>query len=518
MGLLRDTIDTVRAVAVVARRDAPPAPAPDASMAEHAEAYSRRFDHAKRTDSIQNFMTGLGTVNDKARAGVARWRQRMWASDLESLYRFNPYAALLVDKIADDATRKGWTFDPETEDEKLALKAEDERLKVQTRINESIKWGRLYGGCLLLMVTDDDIPTEFKGRESLWLQQPLDLDRVNKVLALIPLTCPDEAWPYAWEQDIRTGDFGEVSLWYIDPSTVQGSVTGMPMGQALVHRSRLVYFGGKKLPRHLRSRHNGFDDSVIEVAWEAIQNITSADQAMAVLMQEVKTDVITIEGLANLATSDDGEASLMRRLRQIATSSSLLNKIVLGGGEKFESSHNAVTGCADLHDKAAGGFSAASSIPRASVYGEAPGGLNTDGESHKDDWRMSVAAWQEAVLRQKVEKVYRVIHAAKAGPYKGAPPQPTQLRFQPLDQPTEQVKATNLQVISQAIAALVQWGVIAPTEARRVLVTMAALEGVDLDDDLIEDDDDLSGYLDEPASQPPSAASGDNGVGTPAEG
>jgi hypothetical protein len=508
MGMIRDTIDTVRAVASVTRGDGgPPAPPPSATPTQQVDAYSKRLDHAKRTDSIQNLMTGLGSVNDKARAGVARWRQRMWSTDLETLYRFNPYAALLVDKLPDDATRKGWTFDPEDDEEKLRLEAEDERLRVPTRVNESIKWGRVYGGCVLLMVTDEDIPAEFADKEGLWLQTPLDIGRVNAVLSLIPLVCPDEAWPYRWDNDIRSGDFGEVNVWYLNPDTVHGAIEGMPTGTALVHSSRLVYFGGQKLPRHLRSRYNGYDDSVIERSWEAIQNITSADQAMAVLTQEIKTDVLTIDGLANLATSDDGENSLLRRLRQIAGSRSVLNATVLGAGEKWQSNTSPVTGFADLHDKAASGYSASSGMAKASIYGEAPGGLNTDGESHKDDWRMTVASWQEAVLRQKVEKLYRVVLGAKEGPYKGSPPEPLGLRFLPLDQPTEKAKADNLLKFAQGVGVLIQWGVLQPSEARQALVDSEALEGVDLEDQvgLVE-----PAPATEPPAQLPEPASDDD--------
>lgn len=454
-------------------------------------------DHHRRADSIENALTGLGTSNDKATQGVPVWRTRWTPEQLEALYRFNVYAAMYIDKIGDEATRKGWRLEiPNTEPEDLAKEQErfDKRLRIPSTIADGVRWGRLYGGCIAVMVTEEDMAPTPPGRSPhAWLQTPLRPERVRRLCALPLFTCTAEAYPDSWETDVRRPEYGEPSIWYVQPDVQYGGVAdeirtieqvegwGDFGNGVLIHRSRVIWFRGNVLPRRVRNRYSGVDDSVLERSWDAIQSVTSADQAMAVLTHELKIDVIKLAKLSAIATSDEGEQALHRRLKQIAQGKSLLNAIVIGDDEDFAQHHSPVTGFADLHDKAEGTFSAASQIPKTAVYGEPPSGLNTDGESHRDNWFRTVAAWQETYLRPRLEALYRVVLASDDGPTGGQIPEDWSIEFADLDQPTTETRVKNLHTLAMAANEMVKMGVLSLEQATRVLVAVAAQMGVEIE-------------------------------------
>lgn len=453
-----------------------------ASLRRRVDTLDAVRDFRRRGDSIENAVTGLGTSQDKATQGVPVWRSRWRDTELEALYRFNPYAAMLVDKPGDEAVRKGWRLivgDADAEEVAKEQERTEKRLRLPAVIAEGLRWGRLYGGAIGVMVTDEDVDrSRVEGGRSSWLREPMDLDRVRKLHAIQLLACTSEAWPIEWETDFRSTEYGEPKIWQIQPNVMYGGASsnldgGLGIeGTAEVHRSRVLWFRGTVIPRLVRNRHQGVDDSVIERAWDSIQGITSADQAMAVLVHELKIDVIKLAKLSAVATSDEGEQALHTRLKQIAQGKSLLNAIVIGDDEDYSQHHSPVTGFAELHGKAESAYSAASGMGKAMVYGEPPSGLSTDGESHRDNWFRVVAAYQETYVRRLLEKAYAVILASEDGPTGGDVPEDWSLEFNPLDQPTTETRAKNLLTIAQAVNELVKLGVVGIDQANQLVVTL----------------------------------------------
>ena len=116
---------------------------------------------AGTADSFQNFQArlgyGTGNVADGATYGfnpVSRNRQL-----LEWAYRGSWIVKQAVDTVAEDMTRAGieiqTELDPADVDQILAKM---QHLCVWQRLRETVKWSRLYGGCIAMMLIDGQRP------------------------------------------------------------------------------------------------------------------------------------------------------------------------------------------------------------------------------------------------------------------------------------------------------------------------------------------------------------------------
>lgn len=424
------------------RNDAAPSPElPHGALAAAVE----------RIDSLVNTLTGLGSATDKgavARPDVSRRSFSM--AELVALYRFNAYARRFVNQWPDQATRKGWRVVDDTQDQGL-MDDEDKRLHVRARVNEAARWARLMGGAVILPVLREDVPPEFRGLESRWAQQPLDLDRVIGIDNLVVLD-RSEAQPFDFVADIHDPSFRQPRLWSVSPA-VSGALSGdqeLPSG--LFHSSRVLWFPGATLPSAYRFLNYGFGDSVLEAAWDQIRGLTSADQAAYTLTQEMKLDVVKIPGLDGLEVSDQRELFRLR-MQALAQSKAINHLILLGEGDDFQTRGAPLTGWGDLKDHAREAYSAATGQPQTLAFGEAPSGLNTDGESSRRNFHDQIATYQRNDLAPPLEQLYTLLFRAKEGPTNGNEPESWRLEWEPLDEltTTQQAELEEIQAKTDAI-------------------------------------------------------------------
>ena len=324
--------------------------------------------------SIVNTLTGLGGVNDKGAAGRPNiGRLILTDVELTALYLANGISRRIIDIVPDEMTRKGWKVtitsgdeDPETD----ASADEDVTLHTFDRVNEAKKMARLYGGSIILMVTDD-------GEKD--LSRPLNLENVTKLLALHVFDA-NEAIPRTYESDITQEGYRDPLLWDISPTvpftTLQGGQ--ILMNFSTVHASRVLYFRGRKRPPSWRFRgsrsNNVLDDSFLQAIWDEVRNLTSVMAGGATLAQEIRESVVTVAGLAALSTSDQ-QAQFTMKMKIMAAAKSLLGIIVLGEGDKYENRSNPPTGFKELSGEAQAMLSAVTGYPQTILFGTVPAGL-----------------------------------------------------------------------------------------------------------------------------------------------
>lgn len=400
----------------------PVAPEPVASSASVWE-YQPHSDSwlavESRQDSVSNPLTGLGGSYDKGQ--IARpnaYIIPLAPQELRSLFANNGIANRIVSLPAKRACRRGWTV-PEIGDE-------DRRLQTYPRVEEAMTWARLHGGSPLLMVTEDDVPSSFRGRPIDWLREPLDLRRVGKLHALQPFDAV-EAAPVRWNTDVRSPGYRMPAEWRI-------SADGF---SATVHASRVVYFrGAKRPPSEARGGFAGNrlpDDSCLQAVWDEIRRLTETLQGGAVMAQELRESVLTIANLSAKRSSD--QASVIdEQISLIARGKALLGMILLGKDDKYENRSNPPTGFKELSSGAWEALAAATGIPQVILMGSTPGGLNTDGASSWEGFRALVSDYQEA-NRAELERLYEVVYAAQDGPTGGKAPKGWTLTFETLDEP-----------------------------------------------------------------------------------
>lgn len=281
----------------------------------------------------------------------------------ERFYRTTWEGGKAVDIIADDMTREGWRWTaPDLDAEELKkLSDEEERLGSTAAINQALKYKRTYGGGVVFL--------GLKGDERGNAAEPVEIDR---------LSVGDLAWVRAIPRHrISAVDIeqNELSPNYMQPELYT-------IGAQQVHRSRLMIFGGNPFDYSWSNyrRGDGFGDGIFPRLFQEISNAISARQNIAHLIHKTAVAVIKSERGFDMAGTEAGVLANQKLLNYIQQMSNFL-AIMLEKGDDlgtWSASFDGVTKVAEFYLQV---LSATLDIPAARFLGEAPGGLNTDGDS-----------------------------------------------------------------------------------------------------------------------------------------
>lgn len=428
-----------------------PGPAPGPAPGAPAARQDATDGSSRYMGSIYNTLTGYGGQSDKGSAARPNtYRQGLSLDELESLYAYNAYAGRVVDQLADDATRKGWVV-KDDEGESDPLSDEIDRLDVAAKFCEAIKWARLYGGSGVLIITDEDTDA---------LSTPLDPKHLRKITNLTVL----DAWemsPATYETDPHDPRYRDVATWYVYPAGRAAGVT------AEVHASRMLYFFGRKLsPSQRWGGESGLDQSVLDQSWDAVRNLTSVDQGGASVAQQIMVGVLKMSNLGAKQASDQ-RANFLERIALVAKTISALNMVVLSPEEDYATRSASVSGWKDLSEQARLSLAAVTGMPQTLLFGETPGGLSTDGDSHRKIWAAVVSAYQAFAVRPQAHYLTTLIYAQTDGPTKGVEPESWKLEFRPLDEPTRKEKADTEKVHAETDQIRINTGVVDPEHVAR---------------------------------------------------
>lgn len=200
---------------------------------------------------------------------------------LNSLYRDNWVVQNVVGIIPDDITKKWFVLTGSIAPEYLT---EFERVQRTTqlkeRINEGMRWGRLYGGVAGLIL--------IRGQEGM-LDQPLDYDSIMPGsfagLYIVDRWCgitPD----IGIVSDIRDPDFGLPEYY-----TINGEESRII---AKVHHSRIIRFTGRDLPFLEKMAEMYWGESEIEALYTDVVKHDCVSSNMAALTFRANIDTMKV--------------------------------------------------------------------------------------------------------------------------------------------------------------------------------------------------------------------------------
>lgn len=471
----------------------------------------RKFDRGNKTpqapapsktnDSFQNMTArvGLQAENIQSKSTytndfISRNRQV-----LESAYRTSWIAAAAVNAIADDMTREGVTLlgdlDVEVEEniERMATK-----LKVWQGLNSTVRWARLYGGAVgLLMIDGQDVSTplrmdavakdQFKGIYVLdrWMLQPTLNDVITDM----------------------TPDLGKPKFY----DTIQDAQFGLP--QLHIHHSRVIRMEGMELPYYQRMAENGWAQSVLEALWDRLIAFDSTTEGAAQLVYKAHLRTFTVENLREIiAVGGRQMDALMKQIDMIRQYQSNEGMTLMDDTDKFEAHSYTFSGLADMVGVFAEQVSGALGIPLVRLFGQTPKGLNATGDAEIRQYYDNVRVNQERMMRSGVLKVYELLYRSTTG---DAPPEGFDIEFAPLWTPSDQDKATINSSITSAIVQASEAGIIDRDTALKELRQSAAITGVwsNITDEQIQEAEDepppsmeMNGEQTQSSEAPPSGA------------
>jgi phage-related protein (TIGR01555 family) len=393
-------------------------------------------------DGLVNFFSGLGTGKDK----TANWQHLYTPGDqqqFESVYATSWLAKKIIDIVPQDMTREWRTWNAE---EAEALYAAENDLHLKTKVRQWLTLARLYGGAAILIGDDSG------GRDP---TQPLDVKQFQQGgLRYLHVFNRFELTPDGKITDLRDPDYGKPEFYRVNTGKIR---------DLKIHRSRFVFAVGADAPQRVSEMNDGWGLSVLEFIRQVVVNVEAAAMNAAALVEEAKVDVVTIPELDTILSTTDGEQRMIRRWTLANSMKSVINTLMLGGGETFERKQITFGGLPELIHTQMELASGAADVPVTRLLGQSPAGLNSTGESDIRNYYDMIASKQNTDLKENLERLDIALIRHVLGDYD---PEEVNYEWAPLWQLDPKVAADTGKVIVETINTLNQTNLFAPEELR----------------------------------------------------
>lgn len=438
-----------------------------------------------REDGYVNLLNKYGTKQDNSEAYKFEREPVIPDMQLTGLYEGNGLFSKIIDTPAEEALKHG--FDLNLKSDELNAFVEDtlDDLEWEEKAATAIKWARLYGGALIVMLIDD-------GRG---LEEPVDWEHIRSIDELRvyerSIVQPDYASLY--QQDYggkgvgnRVSKFGQPEYYYV--SSIYGSFK--------VHESRCLVFRNGVLPEQTSNATYLFwgMPEYVRIRRALRETVTAHTDSVKLLERSVQA-IYSMKGLASLLTTDDGENQVLKRLQLVDTSRGLLNSIAIDSeGENYDFKTFQFSGVKDVIDATCNMLSALTNIPQTILFGRSPAGMNATGDSDFESYYNFVEKIQRLMLKRNLRTLLDVVFRAGIASGDVAEEPDYKLEFKPLwslsdteQAAVDQTKAQTEQIKAQTAQLYVDMQALDPTEVRRRL---ASDEEFDVEDIISEDDED----------------------------
>jgi hypothetical protein len=413
-------------------------------------------------DSFVNFNFNLGVGADNALTSSTYGFNPITRNRtlLEWIYRGSWMGGVAVDVVADDMTRSGVDLQGELEPETIQeIEEEVVRLGIWNNINDGIKWARLYGGAIVVMLID--------GQD---LSTPLRLNTIRK------------------------GQFGGLLVldrWMVEPSledlvTDYGPELGLPkyytvtdQGPALrrmkIHHSRCLRLEGIRLPYWQRLMENLWGLSVVERLYDRMVAFDSATTGAAQLVYKSYLRTMKVKDLREVVAAGgaalQGLAAYVDTMRRFQGIEGIT--LIDQEDEIEAATHGAFSGLSDALAQFGQQLSGALQIPLVRLFGQSPMGFST-GETDLRNYYDTVKQQQEKELKVDVTRIYRAVAAGLGIEL----PEGFGVDFRSLWQLTPEEKSDIAGKVAVAVGQVEETGLVDRATALRELRQSSELTGI----------------------------------------
>jgi uncharacterized protein len=502
------------------------------------DAHGRQMalpDPGDRMDGWQNWQTGVGTAADKTTLGRFFPTWRILDTELRNLNDASDLAAKTVWDRPNEQFREGYDMvgriprakksgsPTDAADDVPESDARDlrewaaENFELDTNLHEGAGWGRLFGGCLLVLgLNDGGMPWE-----------PLDEDKIRSFdfLSLV-----DRRYAYVQSQysGINAKKYGTAQIYLISNAIAgsgwdeHGDVTAKTPEVLrasgaqiqLCHSSRVIRFDGNPADVQSRQRLAGWTWSVLQRVYAAMRQFEHAFDSAGYLLADASQSVFKVMGLMK-AISAGNRQYMQNRAMAMEMSRSVIRGIMLDAGDKegknaesWERSATPFSGIPDLLDRMMMRFAAAANEPQTKLFGRSPAGMNSTGESDMRLWYDDVRSDANKTIAPKVRRAYRLMGLAKESPIGGKKVNWT-IEFKPLWSPTAQETATATAANATRDIAYVNAGVVSPEVVALTLKDIFPAIDTEALEESIEAKTQFDPHENEPPDDPPNLGTGE---------
>lgn len=374
-------------------------------------------------DAFMNLLARLGVGTTSQLEGTEYPLTRLSRNYqlMNSLYRSHWIIRRIIDVIPEDMCKNWFTITSQLEPAQIDKFNKINR-KIKRKILDALKWGRLYGGAVAIMLIkghgdkmeepldlDDIYPDDFKGLKV--------YDRwsgVSPGLDLIKDICEDEYGLPEFYQ-ITTDD-----------------------GTLKVHHSRVLRFTGRDLPHWEKVAEQHWGASEVEHVYDDLKKRDNTSWNIANLVFLANLRVLKMGDMGEML-SVGNEKVQEDMYNTLQAQNWLMNNqgmYLLGKEDGFETYQYNFSGLSDIYENFMLDISGAAEIPATKLFGRAPAGMNSTGESDLKNYYETIEQKQEADLRPIIDKLLPVMCMSLFG----AIPDDIDYKFNPISRATDDEK------------------------------------------------------------------------------
>ena len=318
---------------------------------------------------------------------------------LTAMYRESWLTKRIIDTPSEDMTRAWYRLSSSVDPEEIhALRRLEARHSVKQELTNALRWARLYGGSLALMV--------IRGEEGR-LDQPLEQEMLlpDCFQGLLVLDRAQGIEPSAeLVSDLDDPDFGLPEYYTVNLETENYRMVRL-------HHSRVLRFIGRELPRGETIRENFWGASEMEHIRDELLKRSAASANIAQLIFQAN--------ITTLKMSDFGEllgAGTEEQRKSVEYAMGIENRFrtsfgiqLLSRDDSLENHPYSFTGLSEIYEQFMMDMAGAAEIPATRLFGRSPQGMNATGESDLRNYYDMIASLQERQLRPALEKLLPVM-------------------------------------------------------------------------------------------------------------
>lgn len=332
---------------------------------------------------------------------------------LANTYKSNGFAKTAVDLPVSDCFRDGgFELDSATldADEVKELQEYIEEHDVEI-IKQCIRWGRLYGGGVILCSTEQKPDTPFN---------PETIH--NKKV---------EFWACDRWQCLPLAS----SLYLAEQFMLQDNMLGEKGNNIIFDKSRVMTFTGEVQPYYLRNQLQGWGASIFESIIPQLNQYIKANSVILELLDEAKIDILKIFDLSNLLQSPDGERLVKKRAEIFAKQKSYKNMGVMDSQDDYQQKTMSFGGLNEMLEKIFLLICSSLRIPYSKIFGKGANGFSS-GEDDLENYNAMIMS----ELRVPVQPIIKWIANIRACQLFGKKVDDLIIKWKPLRVMTEKEK------------------------------------------------------------------------------
>jgi len=422
-----------------------------------------KFSNIFTADGFQNFAArlglGAGSQNDQSTYGfdfLSRDRVK-----LEAMYRSSWVVGQVVDVVAEDMTREGVNLrglDDPSDAEEIQRAMDD--LEIWNEITNVIKWGRLYGGAIAVMLID--------GQN---VSTPLNIDTVGKD-SFKGLMVLDRWLVQPTLQDLVSEygpDFGM-------PKYYDVIADSLGLSNQRIHHSRVIRFDGVDLPYWQRVAENLWGQSVIERLLDRLIAFDSTTTGIAQLVYKAHLRTYKVKDLRkNIGMGGSALNALIKQIEHMRLWQSNEGITLMDLEDTFETHSYSFAGLDAVMLQFGQQLSGASQIPLVRLFGQSPSGMNATGESDLSNYYDNINQQQERRMRTGLGKLLKIVSLSTLGK---ALPDSFTFDFASLWQIDDVQKADIATKVTDAVCKAEEQGLISTQAAMKELRQSSEITGI----------------------------------------